>query len=166
MAVLGFIGIWNDDPFVMYVSHSASNNQMHIAQVAPLIETVPPECYGGTERIVSYLTEELIRLGHEVTLFASGGSTTTANLIEVSDASVRSDPSASPILRNVIELEEVLKRAEEFDLIHFHDGFLHFPLVRRLQISTINTTHRRMDLPDPDTYLRGVRGYASGLDFK
>jgi glycosyltransferase involved in cell wall biosynthesis len=121
---------------------------MQIAQVAPLIETVPPERYGGTERIVSYLTEELIRLGHEVTLFASGGSTTNANLIEVSDGSVRSDPSACPILRNVIELEEVFKRAEEFDLIHFHDGFLHFPLVRRLQISTVNTTHGRMDLPD------------------
>jgi glycosyltransferase involved in cell wall biosynthesis len=120
-----------------------------IAQVAPLIETVPPESYGGTERIVSYLTEELVQLGHEVTLFASGGSTTKAKLVPVSERSLRSDPNVKdPFSRSVVELEEVLKRAENFDVVHFHDGYLHFPFSRRLRISTVTTMHGRMDLPD------------------
>jgi len=122
---------------------------MRIAQVAPLIETVPPESYGGTERIVSYLTEELVQLGHDVTLFASGGSVTSAKLVEISDCSVRSDPHVNdPLARSIVELEEVLKRAENFDLVHFHDGYLHFPLARRLEIPTLTTMHGRMDLPD------------------
>lgn len=127
----------------------ASRNPLRIAQVAPLIETVPPECYGGTERIVSYLTEELVRLGQEVTLFASGGSETNATLVPVSERSVRSDPGVKdPVTRNVLELEAVLKRAEDFDIVHFHDGYVQFPLARRLQIPTVTTVHGRMDLPD------------------
>jgi glycosyltransferase involved in cell wall biosynthesis len=122
---------------------------LRIAQVAPLIETVPPESYGGTERIVSYLTEELVRLGQDVTLFASGGSTTKAKLVPVSERSLRSDPEAKdPLARSIVEIEEVLKRTECFDLVHFHDGYLHFPLSRRLQIPTVTTMHGRMDLPD------------------
>jgi glycosyltransferase involved in cell wall biosynthesis len=122
---------------------------MRIAQVAPLIETVPPQSYGGTERIVSYLTEELVRLGHDVTLFASGGSVTGAKFVPVSDRSLRSDPTVNDsATRIVVELEEVVKRAAEFDLVHFHDGYLHFPLARRLQIPTVTTMHGRMDLPD------------------
>jgi glycosyltransferase involved in cell wall biosynthesis len=122
---------------------------LRIAQVAPLVETVPPDSYGGTERIVSYLTEELVRTGHDVTLFASGGSTTKAKLVPVSEQSLRSDPTVQdPLTRSIVEIEEVLKRTEDFDLIHFHDGYVHFPLSRRLPIPTVTTMHGRMDLPD------------------
>jgi glycosyltransferase involved in cell wall biosynthesis len=122
---------------------------LRIAQVAPLVETVPPESYGGTERIVSYLTEELVQLGHDVTLFASSGSETKAKLVPVSERSLRSDPDVKdPLTRSIIEIEEVLKRTETFDLVHFHDGYLHFPLARRLQIPTVTTLHGRMDFPD------------------
>jgi glycosyltransferase involved in cell wall biosynthesis len=113
------------------------------------VETVPPESYGGTERIVSYLTEELVRRGEEVTLFASGGSTTKGNLVPISERSIRSDPNVTdPVARSIIEIEEVLKRKEDFDLVHFHDGYLHFSLSRRLEIPTLTTMHGRMDLPD------------------
>jgi glycosyltransferase involved in cell wall biosynthesis len=122
---------------------------LRIAQVAPLVETVPPESYGGTERVVSYLTEELVRLGQDVTLFASGGSITEAKLVPVSERSLRSDPDVTePLSRTILEIEEVLKRTEDFDLVHFHDGYLHFPLSRRFEIPTVTTMHGRMDLPD------------------
>jgi glycosyltransferase involved in cell wall biosynthesis len=122
---------------------------MRIAQVAPLVETVPPESYGGTERIVSYLTEDLVQAGHDVTLFASGGSKTTAKLVEVSERSLRSDQSVrDPVTRSVVEIEQVLKRTADFDVVHFHDGYLHFPLARRLEIPTLTTMHGRMDIPD------------------
>ncbi len=122
---------------------------LRIAQVSPLAEAVPPESYGGTERIVSYLTEELVRLGQDVTLFASGDSMTKAKLVPVSERSLRSDPSVKdPLTRTIVEIEEVLKRTENFDLIHFHDGYVHFPFARRLQIPTVTTMHGRMDLPD------------------
>jgi glycosyltransferase involved in cell wall biosynthesis len=122
---------------------------LRIAQISPLAETVPPESYGGTERIVSYLTEELVGLGQDVTLFASGGSITKAKLVPVSERSLRSDPTVKdPLTRTIVEMEEVLKRTENFDLIHFHDGYVHFPFARRLQIPTVTTTHGRMDLPD------------------
>ena len=122
---------------------------LRIAQVSPLVETVPPQCYGGTERIVSYLTEELVRLGHDVTLFASGGSETAARLVAVSERPLRADTGVKdPLTRNVIEIEQVFQRAEDFDLIHFHDGYVHFPLVRRQQIPTVTTVHGRLDLPD------------------
>ena len=122
---------------------------LRIAQVAPLVETVPPESYGGTERIVSYLTEELVRLGQDVTLFASGGSVTAAKLVPITERSLRSDTTVTdPMTRNLVEIEEVLKRAEDFDVVHFHDGYLHFPLARRLQTPTVTTMHGRMDLPD------------------
>lgn len=121
---------------------------LRIAQVAPLVETVPPESYGGTERVVSYLTEE-VRLGQDVTLFASGGSTTEAKLVPISERSLRSDPDITdPLSRTILEIEEVLKRTEDFDLVHFHDGYLHFPLSRRFEIPTVTTMHGRMDLPD------------------
>jgi glycosyltransferase involved in cell wall biosynthesis len=122
---------------------------LRIAQVAPLVETVPPESYGGTERIVSYLTEELVRLGQDVTLFASGGSVTAAKLVPIAERSLRSDSTVTdPLTRNLVEIEEVLKRVENFDLVHFHDGYLHFPLARRLQTPTVTTMHGRMDVPD------------------
>lgn len=129
--------------------------KLRIAQVAPLIETVPPELYGGTERIVSYLTEDLVQLGHDVTLFASGGSVTSAKLVPISERSVRSDPDVQdPTARSIVELEQVLKRSTDFDIIHFHDGYLHFPLARRMQTPAITTMHGRMDIADLVPVLR------------
>ena len=122
---------------------------MRIAQVAPLYESVPPEQYGGTERVVSYLTEELIGLGHEVTLFASGDSITTAGLVPCCPRSLRTDPNClDPLAHHYLMLEEVFKRASQFDMIHFHVDYLHFPLSRRSRISQLSTLHGRLDLPD------------------
>ena len=104
---------------------------MKIAQVAPLFERVPPRFYGGTERVVSYLTEELVRQGHDVTLFASGDSKTSADLVRCCDVALRLNPVVvDPTPYHVIMLEEVRRRADQFDVIHFHIDFLHCPLVR------------------------------------
>src|SRR5215831_17164160 len=122
---------------------------MKIAQVSPLHESVPPEQYGGTERVVSYLTEELVNRGVEVTLFASGDSVTSADLVACSQRSLRTDPGcADPLIYHYMMLEEVFKRASQFDLIHFHVDYLHFPLSRRSRISQLSTLHGRLDLPD------------------
>src|SRR5688572_2190802 len=122
---------------------------MRIAQIAPLTESVPPELYGGTERIVSYLTEELVRLGHEVTLFASGDSNTSARLVSCSDAGLRLDPSVKdPLPYYVLMLEEVRQRAAAFDVLHFHIDLLHAPVIREFADRTVTTLHGRLDLPD------------------
>jgi glycosyltransferase involved in cell wall biosynthesis len=122
---------------------------MRIAQIAPLCERVPPKLYGGTERIVSYLTEELVRQGHEVTLFASGDSKTSAKLVPCCDTALRLNPSVKDTLPyHIIMLEEVRKRADQFDLLHFHIDFLHAPMVRQLAVRTLTTQHGRLDLPD------------------
>ena len=122
---------------------------MRIAQIAPLCERVPPKLYGGTERIVSYLTEELVRQGHEVTLFASGDSKTSAKLVPCCDRALRLNPSVKDALPyHIIMLEEVRKRADQFDLLHFHIDFLHAPMVRQLAVRTLTTQHGRLDLPD------------------
>src|ERR1041385_3522441 len=122
---------------------------MRIAQVAPLYESVPPKLYGGTERVVSWLTEELVRLGHEVTLFASGDSMTKARLIAACPESLRLSPdSVDPVARHMVLLEEVLKLKDEFDLIHFHIDYLHFPLSARDQYAHVTTLHGRLDIPD------------------
>ena len=122
---------------------------MRIAQIAPLCERVPPNLYGGTERIVSYLTEELVRQGHEVTLFASGDSKTSAKLVPCCDRALRLNPSVKDTLPyHIIMLEEVRKRADQFDLLHFHIDFLHAPMVRQLAARTLTTQHGRLDLPD------------------
>ncbi len=116
-----------------HVSHKGRRRNMHIAQVAPLYESVPPKQYGGTERIVSYLTEELIRQGHDVTLFASGDSETAARLIPVCHRSLRLDErSVDQLAHHVLLLEHVSQRAHEFDVIHFHIDYLHFPVSRLL----------------------------------
>jgi glycosyltransferase involved in cell wall biosynthesis len=121
---------------------------MKIAQIAPLFESVPPKLYGGTERVVSYLTEELVRQGHDVTLFASGDSKTTAKLVRCCDMALRLNPIfLDPLPYHVIMLEEVRHRAEEFDILHFHIDFLHGPLVRDFAGRTITTLHGRLDLP-------------------
>jgi glycosyltransferase involved in cell wall biosynthesis len=122
---------------------------MRIAQVAPLFESVPPTHYGGTERIVSYLTEELVRQGHQVTLFASGGSRTAAELVPLTARPLRLDPACiDRAVHHVLLLERVFQRAEEFDVIHFHIDYLHFPLSRRYAAAQVTTLHGRLDIPD------------------
>jgi glycosyltransferase involved in cell wall biosynthesis len=122
---------------------------MRIAQIAPLYERVPPKLYGGTERVVSYLTEELVRQGHEVTLFASGDSITSAKLVRCCDVALRLSPIVrDPIPYHVIMLEEVRKRASQFDILHFHIDFLHAPLIRDIADRTVTTHHGRLDLPE------------------
>ena len=122
---------------------------MRIAQVAPLIESVPPKHYGGTERIVSYLTEELVRAGHEVTLFASGDSVTNARLIAPFRRSVRKNERCKdPMARGVILIDHVVEHAREFDVIHFHTGYLHFAVSRHLPVPHVTTLHGRLDMLD------------------
>ena len=122
---------------------------MKIAQVAPLYESVPPQLYGGTERVVSYLTEELVRQGHDVTLFASGDSVTSAQLISTCPRSLRLDPGCvDQLAHHLVLLEEVFRRAEDFDVIHFHLDYFHFPWSRRYPIRHVTTLHGRLDLPD------------------
>src|SRR6266481_3380304 len=122
---------------------------MRIAQVAPLVESVPPQQYGGKERIVSFLTEELVRQAHDVTLFASGDSVTAARLVPVCCRSLRLDERCmDQIAHHVVLLEQVSQRAREFDVIHFHIDYLHFPLSRLLRIPHVTTLHGRLDLPD------------------
>ena len=122
---------------------------MKIAQVAPLIESVPPRLYGGTERIVSYLTEELVRLGHDVTLFASGDSITSAELAPCCTRALRLDPIVRDIIPYfMLMIDKVRERAEEFDVLHFHIDLFHFPLFRSLAARTLTTLHGRQDLGD------------------
>ena len=122
---------------------------MKIAQIAPLSERVPPRLYGGTERIVSYLTEELVRQGHDVTLFASGDSLTSAKLVRCSEMALRLNPVVKDQLPyHIIMLDEVRRCAHEFDVLHFHIDLLHFPLVRDIAERTVTTLHGRLDLPD------------------
>ena len=122
---------------------------MRIAQVAPLYESVPPKLYGGTERIVSYLTEELVRQGHQVTLFASGDSQTKARLMPAVPQALRLDPRCiDSLAHHVVMLNQVVQRAAEFDIIHFHIDYLHFPLTRALGLRQVTTLHGRLDLPD------------------
>ncbi len=122
---------------------------MKIAQVSPLFESCPPQLYGGTERVVSYLTEELVRQGHQVTLFASGNSQTEATLRAACDRALRLDPRCrDPLPHHLVMLNRVARSAEEFDIIHFHVDFLHFPLFAPLWGKTLTTTHGRLDLPD------------------
>ena len=122
---------------------------MRIAQVAPLYECVPPKLYGGTERIVSYLTEELVRQGHDVTLFASGDSMTQAKLIPVCPKALRLDTHCvDQLAHHVRMLEAVVAHQNDFDIIHFHIDYLHFPLARMMNWTTLTTMHGRLDIPD------------------
>jgi glycosyltransferase involved in cell wall biosynthesis len=122
---------------------------MRIAQVAPLFESVPPKYYGGTERVVSYLTEELVQQGHDVTLFASGDSVTSARLAATTRRSLRLDKHCiDQIAHHVLMLERVVQRAASFDVIHFHVDYLHFPYSRRHATPQLTTLHGRLDLPD------------------
>jgi glycosyltransferase involved in cell wall biosynthesis len=122
---------------------------MKSAQIAPLAEAVPPRLYGGTERIVSYLTEQLVRHGHDVTLFASGDSRTAAELVAGWPRALRLDPGVrDSVPYMLMTLDEVRRRADEFDVLHFHIDLLHFPVFRDIAERTVTTLHGRLDLPD------------------
>ena len=122
---------------------------MKIAQIGPLIESIPPTLYGGSERVVSYLTEELVRQGHQVTLFASGDSLTSAELVSCTRSALRLTPTVQdPIPYYMIMLDKVRQRADEFDILHFHIDQFHFPLFRSMSQRTLTTLHGRQDLPD------------------
>ena len=122
---------------------------MRIAQVAPLYESVPPALYGGTERVVWNITESLVQLGHDVTLFASGDSRTSATLIAPCERALRLDTRCrDPLAHHMIMLDEVFRRAEDFDVIHFHIDYLHFPLSERLGVADLTTLHGRLDLAE------------------
>jgi glycosyltransferase involved in cell wall biosynthesis len=122
---------------------------MRIAQVAPLFESVPPKLYGGTERVISYLTEELVRLGHEVTLFASGDSETKAKLVPACPRALWRDESCRETLPHHVRLMDlVFQDASRFDVIHFHCDYLHFPLLRRYPCPSVTTLHGRLHVPD------------------
>ena len=122
---------------------------MRIAQIAPLMERCPPLLYGGTERTVSFLTEELVRQGHEVTLFASGDSVTSATLVPCCEVALRLNPAMrDPMPYYMIMLDALLRRAHLFDVLHFHIDLLQFPLFRALGVPAVTTLHGRLDLPD------------------
>jgi glycosyltransferase involved in cell wall biosynthesis len=122
---------------------------MRIAQIAPLAESVPPRLYGGTERVVSFLTDELVRLGHQVTLFASGDSVTSAELVPCAPMALRLDGNVrDPLPYYMLQLDRVRDRADEFDILHFHIDHLHFPTFRPIAYRTVTTLHGRQDLPD------------------
>jgi glycosyltransferase involved in cell wall biosynthesis len=122
---------------------------MKIAQVAPLAEAVPPKLYGGTERVVAYLTDALVELGHEVTLFASGDSATKATLSPIWPRALRLDPDVKdPFVPLFMELETVARRASDFDVIHCHLDYFGYSLLRRLGTPSLTTLHGRLDLPE------------------
>jgi glycosyltransferase involved in cell wall biosynthesis len=123
---------------------------MHIAQVAPLAESVPPKLYGGTERVVAWLIDELVELGHQVTLFASGDSQTRATLVPAWPRSLRlGRPRGDPIAAQTSLLESVSRRAREFDVVHFHTDWAHLPIISRLSVPYLTTLHGRLDIPGP-----------------
>src|SRR5262245_60010712 len=120
---------------------------MKIAQIAPLIESVPPRFYGGTERVASYLTEYLVRLGHNVTLFASGDSVTSARLVSCATTALQLNPKVrDPIPYYMLMLDRVRECVDDFDILHFHIDQLHFPLSRPLAGHTVPTLHARQDM--------------------
>ena len=128
---------------------------MRIAQVAPLAESVPPKLYGGTERVVSWLIEELVELGHDVTLFASGDSTTRAKLVPVWPRALRlGRPRSDPIAAQAALLDSVAEHAADFDVIHCHIDWLHLPLLSRLRVPFATTLHGRLDLPGLPAVIR------------
>lgn len=122
---------------------------MRIAQVAPLYESVPPRLYGGTERVVSWLTEEFVRQGHEVTLFASGDSLTNARLVPLCQQALRLDSKCvDPLAHHIHLIERVMQWKEDFDVIHFHTDYLHFSLCRRADLCHVTTLHGCLNVPD------------------
>ena len=129
-------------------SFRRSSERLRIAQVAPLSESVPPKLYGGTERVVATLCNELVRQGHDVTLFASGDSQTDATLESCVPRSLRLSRCADPLALHLLLVEQIAQRADEFDIVHFHIAPLHFSIARRLAIPHVTTLHGRLDLPE------------------
>lgn len=143
------------------VPFSMKGYRMKIAQIAPLAESVPPKLYGGTERIVSYLTEALVDQGHDVTLFASGDSVTRAELVPVTEMALRLNPHVQdPIPYHVMLLEAVRQRADEFDALHFHIDLIHMPLVQDFVGRAVTTLHGRLDLPDLPAFYRSFPNHS------
>ena len=129
---------------------------MRIAQIAPLMESVPPRLYGGTERVASHLTEALVAQGHDVTLFASGQSITAARLVACCEQPLRLNPSVRDIIPYyMLMLDKVRSMAHEFDILHFHIDQFHFPVFREMAHRTVTTLHGRQDLPDLHNLYRG-----------
>ena len=133
---------------------------MKIAQIAPLYEAVPPSLYGGTERIVAHLTDALVELGHQVTLFASAEAHTRATLVPVRDQAIRLDPATlkSDLAAHLVMLHELRKRCAEFDVLHFHVDLVHFPFFEEIATQTVTTLHGRLDLK----VMRGERIVIAG----
>jgi glycosyltransferase involved in cell wall biosynthesis len=140
---------WNFASLYVFAWAGRVRVLMKIAQVAPLIESVPPRLYGGTERIASYLTEGLVGLGHDVTLFASGDSITSAELVPCCTRALRLDPAVRDTIPYfMMMIDKAREHAEEFDVLHFHIDVFHFPLFRSLAARTLTTLHVRLDLAD------------------
>src|SRR5262245_16676325 len=122
--------------------------RLRIAQISPLYEAVPPQGYGGTERVVSWLTEALVAAGHELVLFASADSQTRAELVPCAPRALRLDPSVpDPIAAHLLMLEQAFAREHDFDVIHAHVDYLSFPFARRGHCPVVTTLHGRLDLP-------------------
>ena len=134
-----------------HASPAVGSARLRIAQIAPLAESVPPARYGGTERVVAYLSEALIALGHEVTLFASGDSTAQAPLVPCCEASLRTHMAGDPMMWSVLQLQAVLDRSPEFDILHFHNGYLHMLFAHELG-RNVTTLHGRLDRDPPAFY--------------
>src|SRR6202051_4052716 len=136
--------------YMLYYNPTSGRNvDMRIAQVAPLTEAVPPKLYGGTERVVAYLTDAFVELGHDVTLFASGDSLTKAKLAPIWPRALRLDPNVKDFFAPVfMELEMVARRAHEFDVIHSHLDYFGYPLLRLLNAPSVTTLHCRLDMPE------------------
>src|SRR4051794_13875534 len=127
---------------------AANGIQMRIAQIAPLAESVPPKLYGGTERVIAWLIEELVELGHHVTLFASGDSKTRAKLVPAWPRALRlGRPRSDPIAAQSALLEAMARHAAEFDVIHAHIDWMHLPVLSRMAVPFVTTLHGRLDLP-------------------
>jgi glycosyltransferase involved in cell wall biosynthesis len=134
---------------------------MKIAQIAPLAESVPPKFYGGTERVVSYLTEELVRQGHDVTLFASGDSQTRAELVPITSMALRLNPAVVDTLPYyMMMLDQVRRRADEFDALHFHIDVLHLPMIQNFLGRTVTTLHGRLDMLDLQPFYRAFSDHS------
>jgi glycosyltransferase involved in cell wall biosynthesis len=128
---------------------------MRIAQIAPLAESAPPKLYGGTERVVSWLTEELVALGHEVTLFASGDSVTSGTLVPIVPKAIRlSRPRPDPFPAYAVQLDAIARAVSNFDVVHCHIDWVHLPLLAHLGVSHLTTLHNRLDTPDLPAVIR------------
>lgn len=128
---------------------------MRIAQIAPLYESVPPKTYGGTERVVSWLTEELVAMGHDVTLFATGDSTTTARLVSGSPRALREmNGYGDALAHHYLMMEKVIQQSDEFDIIHAHVDYMMFPTMRAHGLPCVTTLHGRLDIPSLEPLYR------------